>query len=215
MRKLLCLISLCVTSCSSSLLTTPPVSINTAISDVQKDMIRTQTMPLSDYRDWSLTRKSKFTADIKNEQCAQKSQDPILPVITGPVVMSLQGTFSKTGGFSVTGITSGSLFGALSISGSSTKALGQGLSVPVTFTALSTLPSVEAMMEAQRLSLIISNHGGNSKVDDPVMTDILDERNQFKTFISALIQNYTPSQCVGTVFPITNYLGGRSPFTKH
>ena len=91
---------------------------------------------------------AQFARSVRLAQCQAGRADPEVPVLAHDITVDLTGGFTSNGGFAVgPAITGGPPFG---FSGSLTRAQTQGLTLPLTFAALSSLPDVVA---SQRLAL--------------------------------------------------------------
>lgn len=192
-------------------MTPPSVSLDAAISGIQKDMIKTKALPISDFKGWTDLQKSLFKAQVLQTQCAQDLADPIVPIISGPTSLSLMGEFSKSGSFQVGGLTSG--LPTLGFTGTGGKSVEQTLTVPVSFVSLSSIPSIEMQIMLSRSAAAVTQKQ-TYPAADVYVTSVFDEETQFAAYVQSLTKSYIKTQCVGTVFTLTNFVGGRAPSTK-
>lgn len=166
------------------------MSLNQAILTIQKDMISAKTIPVANYGTWAPDQKMRFELGVQTAQCTQNTSDPIIPTIAGNVTLDLQGTFSKTGSFSVSGAATG--IPGISLGGSTTQSKGQGINVPVAFAQLSALPSVETAISVTRVGTLLSQQG---TLRDSVGNQIVEEQTQFSQYINGLIKGFDKASC--------------------
>ena len=113
-----------------------PVSISEALRTLQAQLLEAGALSAR------AATPAQFARAVRSAQCAAKNADPEVPIIAGEITVSLTGSFTSNGGFAVgPAITGGPPFG---LSGSFARTQGQGLTLPLSFAALSSLPDVVA-----------------------------------------------------------------------
>jgi hypothetical protein len=141
--RMLCFVvlPLCLCACITPKTPSPKdsvwVPLPTALQVVARDLNQSMPVVLSDIQ--GAEGKQKLKDAIKAFQCADKSADPPLLVITGPVSLALQGSIqiqNQIGG----GVGYPTL-AQLSYQVQVAKAQQQQLTVPITFVAASALPN--------------------------------------------------------------------------
>jgi hypothetical protein len=126
-----------------------PVPLNEALAIVENDLRASAPVALSDLGG---VRKDKISQGIFTAQCASRRTDPqtgavipgsgtpnpLIPVITGPVSIALQGSIQRAGAFTGTASpTTPSLAGSYTL----TQSKQQQLTVPITFVSARGLPN--------------------------------------------------------------------------
>jgi hypothetical protein len=141
--RLLCLVALvvCLSACVTPNSPPPPpeaskwVPLETALQALAQDLNKATPVVLSDIQ--TKEGQEQLKSAIFARQCAIKAADPPLPVITGPVSLQLQGTFTQQNqeqiqiGFPVAA--------SVQFQAQMSKAQQQQLAVPITFVATSAL----------------------------------------------------------------------------
>ncbi|MBS1102941.1 hypothetical protein JK202_07905 [Gluconobacter sp. Dm-62] len=121
-----------------------PVTISEAISGIQMDLTKTGVVSTSHVQEWTAEQERGFDTNVRVLQCNQQVPDPVVAMISGPVTLSLTGSFTSSGSFSVSNSGTMPVFG-LQADTSHTKA--QTLNLPVQFVPLSALPDAEMARE--------------------------------------------------------------------
>ena len=133
---------------------------------------------------------AQFARSVRDAQCESGSADPEVPILAHEITIDLTGTFTANGGFAVgPAITGGPPFG---LSGSLTRGQSQGLTLPLTFAALSALPDV---MASQRLALFAGLPASAKAAGARV---VLADRDVLRRRIRLLIRRFDPAKCVVT-----------------
>lgn len=180
----------------------PSVDLSTAILTIQKEIVKSKTFPIANYVTWTNDQKQSFKEMVHVEQCKQGTADPILPIITGPLSLALTGSFTSSGSFQISNVATAP---SLSLSGSSSRYVGQNVGGHVSFVSLSSVPSTEQEQEAERAGGLLSQSDRNR---DFVAHRIISERDQYYTYVTSLIQDFTPLTCASTDHPKENYFVG-------
>jgi hypothetical protein len=128
----------------------------------------------------------RFADAARAAQCASGQADPEVPLLAHELTIDLTGSFTASGGFSVGPQPEG--FG-LSLSGTRTQ--GQELSLPLSFVALSEIPSVAT---AQRLSVLAALPDADRRTET---VPILADRDALRARIAGLIADWNPAACRG------------------
>jgi hypothetical protein len=131
------LLLMCLASCAMTLKPEDSeyVPLSTALQVVARDLNQATPVVLSDVdKDGAHALKDA----IKAFQCADKTADPPLFVITGPVSLQLQGSIQRQA--QAGGQAGFPAAGQFSFQVQKTKAQQQQLTVPITFVAASALP---------------------------------------------------------------------------
>lgn len=174
-----------------------PVTIATALHELQSQLQAAGAVSTVG------ASPAQFAQAVRAAQCEVLLANPEVPVVEREITIDLTGTFTANGGFAVgPSITGGPPFG---LSGSLTRGQTQGLTLPLTFTALSELPDV---MAAQRAILF---SGLPPAVRDTEMRRVLVERNALRIRTQALIAGFDPQACPNPSQPA----GPWHPMTKH
>lgn len=195
MRKvqatLLCLM---LSACSAG--TNAPTTISAAISGVQSDLTKAGVVSVSDVQGWSAAQMSAFDANVRALQCAQKTADPVVAMIAGPVTMDLTGSFTQSGSFSVSTSLTSPVFG---LQADASRTHAQTLSLPVQFVPLSALPDAE-------MGRAIGYAGDLIKQRQDVTDRIVSDRSALAAHVQLLASGYNGGGCSGGVRP---FVGAR------
>ncbi|TLU74509.1 hypothetical protein [Lichenicoccus roseus] len=128
-----------------------------------------------------------FAQAARDAQCRAQAADPELPILTHDITIDLTGSFTATGGFALgPSITGGPPFG---LSSSLARGQTQGLTLPLTFAALSELPDVAA---AQRVALYA---GLPPRARNASIRQVLADRDALRRQTRALIARFDPRRC--------------------
>ena len=159
-----------------------PVTIATALHELQTQLQAAGAVSTVG------ASPAQFAQAVRAAQCEVLLADPEVPVIEHEITIDLSGTFTASGGFAVgPAITGGPPFG---LSSSLTRGQTQGLTLPLTFAALSELPDV---MAAQRAVLF---SGLPPAARNTEMRRVLVERNALRIRTQALIAGFDPQACL-------------------
>lgn len=167
-----------------------PVALNDALAIVENDLRASGPVELSDISSVrkDSVRKDKISQEIFTAQCASRKVDPktkvpipgtgtpnpLVPVVTGPISMALQGSIQQAPGVTVTGSATPSA----ALSYTITQAQQQQVTVPITFVSarglanfymgqnLANLTNLEKEDKAPFVKQILKNQADLSKIAD-------------------------------------------------
>lgn len=182
--------------------TPPKVDLSTAINTIQNEMVKSRTLPISNFVIWTDGQKDLFQKSIHLAQCSQGTGDPVVPVILGPLSINLSGSFTKSGSFQ---ISSNLSIPTIGLSGSGSKSLGQTVGSNLSFISLSTIPSVEQQLEVERAGALLAQNDRNR---DAVAQRIIHERSAFFSYVSDLTKRFTILSCDTKPIPPPQYYVG-------
>ncbi len=132
----------------------------------------------------------QFEAAALAAQCAARTANPAVPFLSHEITVNLTGSFTATGSFAVgPAATGGPPFG---LSAGGTRAQTQGLTLPLTFAALSELPDV---VTAQRVALYA---GLPKAARDVEIARLVAERDELRQRTAAVIASFDAAKCTGT-----------------
>jgi len=130
----------------------------------------------------------RFAAAARAAQCAGGTANPEVPILLHEITIDLTGSFTANGGFAVgPAITGGPPFG---LSASLVRGQTQGVTLPLTFAALSELPDVVA---AQRATLFA---GLPEATRTTGMSSVVAERDSLRRQTQGLIAHFDPAACI-------------------
>ena len=199
MRKvqatLLCLM---LASCSAG--SVAPVTISQAIAGVQADLTKAGVVSVSGVQSWTVDQESHFDANVRALQCDQHTSDPVVAMIAGPVTMSLTGTFSQSGSFSVSAASAMPVFG---LQADASRSKGQALNVPVQFVPLSALPDAEMGREVGYAGALLSQ---SDDVRHNEATHIASDRDSLTAHVRLFLSGYNENGCSGLAHPFLGAL---------
>ncbi len=162
---------------------TRPVTIGDALHTLQ------QQLQAAGAINAAAATPARFAEAAREAQCDAHDADPEVPVLAHDITIDLTGSFTANGGFAVgPAITGGPPFG---FSGALTRAQTQGLTLPITFTALAALPH---MVAAQRGGLFAGLPAGPRAAE---LRRVLAERDTLRRRIHGLIASFAPRLCAG------------------
>lgn len=161
-----------------------PITIAKALREVQRQLLDAGAVSAVG------TDPARFAASVRGAQCASGQADPEVPLLSHELEISLSGSFTATGGFSV-----GPTLPVSFITGSGSRTQGQQITLPISFVALSEVPAQSA---AQRLAALSALPQAQQQME---AAPILADRDALRTRIAALIAGWTPSACTGTEQP--------------
>lgn len=129
----------------------------------------------------------QFEAAALAAQCAARTANPAVPFLSHEITVNLTGSFTATGSFAVgPAATGGPPFG---LSAGGTRAQTQGLTLPLTFAALSELPDV---VTAQRVALYA---GLPKAAHDAELNRLVAERDELRRRTQIVIADFNPAKC--------------------
>jgi hypothetical protein len=108
---------------------TTPVPFDKALKGVEQDVRDAQPIILSSIGNSG--GSAALEASLESIQCAANLADPIIPVFTGPVQLTLQGTISEAGAFAISATPS--------LTTTVTRQAQQQVMVPMTWVSMATL----------------------------------------------------------------------------
>mgnify|MGYP001325388491 CR=1 FL=1 len=188
--------------------TLPELPLTEAVTAIEKQLITTQTVSVSNIDSWTPEDMTKFIINVQELQCAGKAADPIVPIFTAPITLSLSGSFHN-GGSAELDVQSNSVGPKFVVASSQDKS--NGLSIPVTFSALDTLPDVIFKMQEDRLDGILDKPYHN----DPSITErdhLLRNRESLYQTINMVISDFDARRCISK--PLTSsgvFMGTHAP----
>ena len=158
-----------------------PVTIATALHELQSQLQAAGAVSATG------AGPVRFAQAAHAAQCEAGTANPEVPILAREITIDLTGTFTANGGFAVgPSITGGPPFG---LSSSVTRGQTQGLTLPLTFAALSELPDVVAAQRAVLFS------GLPAAARNTGMRHVLAERDGLRTQTQALIAGFDPRAC--------------------
>jgi hypothetical protein len=183
-KLLLCLIAVATQGCVIHLAPdeSDPVPLKYALAVVDRDLRNTSPATLGDVE--SVDGKAKIVAAIKVARCADDSENPLEPVITGAISVALQGSISKAKGGTGTVSATPSLAYAYTV----TKGQQQQVTVPITFVPLKTLPDFY-------LGQNLANFNGISDKDKKSFVDELLRKRHLLQDLIAKLAAYNKGEC--------------------
>lgn len=169
----------------------PPVAttISMAMSGVENDLMAAHVVGVSHAADWTEDQRNRFDSNTRALQCAQKTSDPLIAMVSGPVTMALSGSFTQSGQFSVGSLTTVPVFG---LNAEATRGRTQQLSVPVQFISLSSLPDAEmARMVTFSEALLTQSDAVRTTEAARLTTD----REALNIHVAQLIRGFQEAAC--------------------
>ncbi|QEH97259.1 hypothetical protein [Gluconobacter thailandicus] len=185
-RLLLCL---ALSACSAG--TNAPTTISAVISGIQADLTKAGVVSVSHVEGWSAAQMSAFDANVRALQCGQKTADPVVAMIAGPVTMNLTGSFTQSGSFSVSTSLTSPVFG---LQADASRTHGQSLSLPVQFVPLTALPDAE-------MGRAIGYAGDLIKQRPDVTDRIVSDQDALAAHIRLLTSGYDGNTCSAVTHP--------------
>jgi hypothetical protein len=180
-----CLMGACFSLRNVEAYAAKPIPLATALAGVQSDLRKAGPVVLSDVDGSEERVKTVFTL-IGASQCVNKTANPLIPVITGAVQLTLQGQVSESGQFTVSA-TPG-------VQATVTRQVQQQLMVPMTFVALSNL--ADFYLGQQLTSLQYLSLGGDAHKDEVwvMVSRVIKTRDRVFTIAEKQRKAYPPSQ---------------------
>ena len=127
----------------------------------------------------------QLAAAARGEQCAAMSADPEVPLLAKDITVTLSGSFTATGGFSVGNAALGT-----GLTTSATRGQTQQLTLPLTFVALTNIPDA---IEADQLATITASMPAGQR--RAAASAARRSRDALAARIDALVQSWTPALC--------------------
>lgn len=195
MKKLLICFCILLSSCSS-VKTVDTVKLSSVISNVKNDLQNTNSIPIDDFTNWTIDERAKFDEIVSEQQCQTKMSNPLISVFNDSFVLTVNGSFTKSGqfGIAVSSTPSGSLNGSLS------KSESQQISVPINFISLSSLPSFEFNKKLNLESVMITGSKSDDVLVKKELSNMISERDKFQNHIQFLINSYNSGFCLKNKF---------------
>ena len=156
-----------------------PVTIGDALDQLQKQLRDAGAISPT------VADPSQFAAAARNEQCAAGNADPEVPLLSKDITVTLSGSFTATGGFSVGDAALGT-----GLTTSATRGQTQQLTLPLTFVALSNLPEA---IEAAQLAMIPAVAPPAQRRD--AIATARRKREVLSARIGPLVASWTPASC--------------------
>ncbi|MBS1054591.1 hypothetical protein [Gluconobacter kondonii] len=172
-----------------------PVTISEALSGIQVDLTKTGVVSTSHVQDWTTGQEAAFDRNVQTLQCNQHGPDPVVAMISGPVALSLSGSFTSSGSFSV-GYSSTMPVFALQADASRTKA--QTLTLPVQFVPLSALPDAEMTREVDYAGALLAQSDGLRETEGQRITN---NRDALARHVQKLIEQFSGTCPEGPTHP--------------
>ncbi|WP_035978721.1 hypothetical protein [Kozakia baliensis] len=166
-----------------------PTTISAAIAGVQADLTKAGVVSTSHAAEWSADQAARFEANVRALQCAQHTSDPVVAMISGPVTMNLTGSFTQSGSFSVSSLTTIPVFG---IGADASRTHGQGLSLPVQFVPLGSLADAEMAREVEYAGALLAQ---NDEVRHAEGDRIQKDRRELTQNILELVAAFQSLKC--------------------
>ena len=166
-----------------------PITISAAIAGVEADLAKNGVVSVSHVQTWTTEQLSAFSGNVRALQCVQKTPDPIVSMIAGPVTMGLSGSFTQSGSFSV---TASSLTPTFGLQAESERTRGQTLALPVQFVPLSALADAEAQREVEYAGAMLSQ---NDDLRHEEGQRIQQDRAALAQEVQILIRGYVGGLC--------------------
>lgn len=159
-----------------------PITIATALHELQSQLQAAGAVSATG------AGPVRFAQAARAAQCEARTANPEVPIVAHEITIDLTGTFTANGGFAIgPAITGGPPFG---LSSSVTRGQTQGLTLPLTFAALSELPDVVA---AQRIVLFSGLPAAARAIET---RRVLVDRDGLRLQTQALIAGFDPQACL-------------------
>lgn len=127
----------------------------------------------------------QLAAAARAEQCAARSADPEVPLLAKDITVTLSGSFTATGGFSVGNAVLGS-----GLNAGATRGQTQELTLPLTFVALTNLADA---IEADQLATISASMPAAQRRQAAAAARR--SRDALAARIETLVRSWTPAVC--------------------
>jgi hypothetical protein len=140
---------------------------------------------LHDIASADVAQHGEFKQAILQAQCFYRRGNPIVPVLMKDFTLTLQGTFTGQGHFVVFGVPVPT--GNIGISAA--QALQQTLTLPISFTSVSSLPDVYLQQKAGYVKDVPESRKG------PYLDEVFQKRDVIQAKIKELIESYSEERC--------------------
>jgi len=167
------------TSCAWEAKASRPVPLKLALEIVERDLRDATPVTLSDL---GSERRDKVYDVIFYAQCASQTPNPLIPVVTGPISLALQGSIQQAGALAGTA----SMTPSLGLTYTVTQGQQQQLTVPITFVSVQGLPNFYMGQNLANLS----NLDKSDKGRDKLIQAILDKQAALSAFVTAAMGQY-------------------------
>lgn len=183
----------------------PAITLSRAIQGVEQDFAAYHAVDTAGAASWGSAQEAAFDSAVISQQCRQKNADPILAFIAAPVQLSLSGTFSQSGSFSVTasGLTPAFGFGA-----SAARSQTDEMMLAVQFVPLGSLPDAEMARESAYAQPVMAQNDKNRLIEGD---RVLANRDALAAHVRLLIAAYKESLCPKVILSDRPLVGVRAP----
>ena len=156
-----------------------PVTVGEALDQLQKQLRDAGAI------NPATADPNQLAAAARAEQCAAMTADPEVPLLAHDVTVTLSGSFTATGGFTVGTAALGS-----GLTASASRGQTQQLTLPLTFVALS---HVADAIETDRLAAIPAAMPARQR--RTAIADLHGDRDALAARIDGLVRSWTPALC--------------------
>ncbi len=156
-----------------------PITIAQALDQLQKQLRNAGAI------NPNVADTDQLAAAARAEQCAALSADPEVPLLSKDITVTLSGSFTATGGFTVGNAALGS-----GLTTSATRGQTQELTLPLTFVALTNLADT---IEADQLATLSASMPAAQR--RTAAANARRSRNELAARIETLVQSWTPALC--------------------
>ena len=180
------------------------IPLETALAIVETEVRNTYPVSLSDVNS---NRTDALQLAIQSAQCASADPRPLVPVVTGPISIGLQGSFQQQGGATGTISATPSLALAYQV----TQGEQQSLTVPITFVSLEGLPDFylgQYLTNVSNLDNTIKADGQKASEKTIITQEILKRRELLRTVVEKAIADYP---AIAANCPPTDKSGNKLP----
>lgn len=177
------LLAVALEGCGGNL--SAPVGLDVALRGVEEDLKNAAGMSLHDLLSAGPAQEAELKQAIVRAQCFYRKANPIVPVMTKDFTLTLQGTFTGSGKFMVSGLSTP----AAGVELGTVKALQQTLALPVTFTSVSSLPDVFLQQKATYAKDIADTRKAQ------YLDEAFKDRETMKAKITEFIAGYAENSC--------------------
>lgn len=172
-----CLASLVLASCGETRLSRP-LTIAAALAELQAQLRAAGAIsPMTQ-------DPAALAASVRHAQCEAMTADPEVPLLEHELTVTLAGSFSATGGFSVGNAVLGS-----GLNAGVTRGQTQQLTLPLTFVALSEIPGELASLQLAPLETL------PTAIRARETARVLADRDALAQRIAVLIAQWNPASC--------------------
>lgn len=161
-----------------------PVGLDVALRGVEADLKAASGVSLHDLVSGDGGQEQDFRRALLQAQCFHRRANPVVPVMTKEVTLSLHGTFTTSGKFFVSGLPA-----AGSIQISTADALQQTLTLPVAFASVSSLPDIWLQQKAAYVKEFPESQRTH------YLEEAFAERDVIRTKVKDIIEGYAEDRC--------------------